>query len=46
MANLKIYKLVNFEGFLNLQILWLNNNKLADIKGLHKNFRLKELYLH
>ena len=32
--------------FMNLEVLWLNDNKLSKLKGLEHNFRLKQLYLH
>ena len=32
--------------FMNLEVLWLNDNKLSKVKGLEDNFRLKHLYLH
>lgn len=34
------------EHFINLEVLWINDNKLKSIHGLDKNFRLKELYAH
>ena len=30
----------------NLEVLWLNNNKLVSVTNLDANFRIKELYLH
>jgi Leucine-rich repeat (LRR) protein len=41
-----IEKLIRFEDFPNLEVLWLNDNKLVSIEGLDKNIRIKELYLH
>jgi hypothetical protein len=35
-----------YSKFINLSILWLNNNNLTDIRGLDDNIRLKYLYLH
>ena len=32
--------------FMNLEVLWLNDNKISKLKGLEHNFRLKQLYLH
>jgi hypothetical protein len=32
--------------FPNLEVLWLNGNKLSKLHGLDHNFRLKHLYLH
>ena len=36
--------LSNFKDFLNLQTVWLNNNKLTSLEGLEANFRIKHLY--
>jgi Leucine-rich repeat (LRR) protein len=41
-----IQMLVNFDHFKNLEVVWLNGNKLKTIEGLDSNFRIKELYLH
>ena len=30
----------------NLEVLWLNNNKLVSVTNLDANFRIKEFYLH
>jgi hypothetical protein len=35
-----------YSKFINLSILWLNNNNLSEIRGLEENVRLKYLYLH
>lgn len=40
-----ITRLGKFEQFENLEALWLNHNKLEEIKGLDCNFRLKILAL-
>jgi len=32
--------------FPNLEVLWLNDNRLSKLKGLDANFRIKHLYLH
>lgn len=32
--------------FPNLEVLWLNSNRLSKLQGLEHNFRLKHLYLH
>jgi hypothetical protein len=32
--------------FPNLEVLWLNGNRLSKLQGLEHNFRLKHLYLH
>ncbi len=37
---------MNFAIFENLETVWLNNNKLRDLKGLEENFRIKHLYVH
>lgn len=39
-----IEKLRGFEPFVNLECLWLNNNKLKKINNLDANFRIKALY--
>lgn len=36
----------SFKHFRNLEVLWLNGNKLLSLEGLDTNFRIKELYLH
>lgn len=41
-----IQKLIKFEDFPNLEVLWLNDNNLKSLQGLDKNIRIKELYLH
>ena len=38
-----IKRIGNFEGFTNLEVLWLNDNELEEITGLDANFRIKEL---
>ena len=45
LSNREINKLIKFEFFVNLEIVWLNNNFLSDLDGLKENFRLKEIYL-
>lgn len=37
--------LVNFQYFVNLEILWLNGNNLTKLEGLDSNTRIKELYI-
>jgi Leucine-rich repeat (LRR) protein len=32
--------------FPNLEVLWLNDNRISKLKGLEHNFRIKHLYLH
>jgi Leucine-rich repeat (LRR) protein len=44
LGGLKATLLVNFQHFPNLEILWLNNNRLTSLKGLEKNFRIKHLF--
>ncbi|KAL1499943.1 hypothetical protein AB1Y20_012624 [Prymnesium parvum] len=34
------------QRFPNLEVVWLNDNRLKKLKGLGQNFRIKELYLH
>ena len=46
MSHRGIQTLVNFDQFMNLEVLWLNGNNLKSVTGLDGNFRLKELYLH
>lgn len=41
-----ISKLKEFEKFISLDTLWLNNNRLSSIEGLEENFRIKNLFLH
>lgn len=41
-----IDRLIKFEEFPNLEVLWLNDNNLRSVEGLDNNFRIKELYLH
>jgi Leucine-rich repeat (LRR) protein len=33
-----------FDRFVNLEVLWCNNNKLTRLEGLDMNFRLKHIY--
>lgn len=46
LANKNITNLVDFNTFINLDTLWLNNNRLQSLDGLEDNFRIKSLYLH
>jgi Leucine-rich repeat (LRR) protein len=47
LANRNITFLGNdFQFFINLECLWLNDNKMTNIEGLESNFRIKSLYLH
>lgn len=41
-----IHRVIKFEEFPNLEVLWLNDNNLSSVEGLNNNFRIKELYLH
>lgn len=45
LAKRGIQQLKEFENFPNLEILYLNDNKLESIEGLDANFRVKNLYL-
>ncbi|MEW5305261.1 MAG: hypothetical protein WDW36_007816 [Sanguina aurantia] len=40
-----IEKLRGFESFVNLESLWLNNNRLKKVNNLEANFRIRTLYL-
>ena len=44
LGNRKITKLVHFEDFPNLEILWVNKNSLTSFEGLEKNFRIKHIF--
>ena len=46
MGRRSIQKLIRFEDFPNLEVLWLNDNNLRSVEGLDHNIRIKELYLH
>ncbi|QDZ24978.1 hypothetical protein HOP50_15g75210 [Chloropicon primus] len=46
LANQGIEEIHGFERLSNLEVLWLNNNKLVSVTNLDANFRIKELYLH
>ncbi len=41
-----IQALRDFESFVALSVLWLNDNQLENLEGLEENFRIKELYAH
>lgn len=41
-----IQRLHGFEHFVNLESLWLNNNRLQALNHLDANFRIRELYVH
>ena len=36
----------DFEMFSNLEVLWINDNRLSRLDGLSANFRIKTLYAH
>lgn len=42
----KITKLANFETFISLDTLWVNDNGLVSLMGLEQNIRLRHLYAH
>eukprot|EP00501_MAST-03F_sp_TOSAG23-6_P002147 GSMAST32.ASY1.ANO1.2245.1 assembled CDS len=46
MARRGITRLRNFEPFTNLEVLWLNDNRIRKLSGLDSNIRIKRLYLH
>mmetsp|Transcript_2261 Transcript_2261/g.7533 ORF Transcript_2261/g.7533 Transcript_2261/m.7533 type:complete len:568 (-) Transcript_2261:158-1861(-) len=46
LANKGIEFLWGFERFVNLEVLWINDNKLTSIDALDNNFRIKKLYAH
>jgi len=39
-----IEAITGFEKFVNLEVLWINGNKLKKINNLDSNFRIKRLY--
>lgn len=41
----QIEQLAGFERLVNLEVLWLNNNKLQAIANLNANIRIKSLYV-
>jgi hypothetical protein len=46
LARKGIEELCGFERFVNLESLWINDNRLVRITGLEKNFRIKSLFAH
>ena len=44
LSDRELTDLVNFEDFPNLEVVWLNNNKLKNLDPLHSNFRIKHVY--
>ena len=45
LGNQGIEILSQFEYFPNLEVLWLNDNRLQNVQNLDQNFRIKSLYL-
>lgn len=39
-------QLAGFERLVNLEVLWINDNKLVAINNLDSNIRIKQLYAH
>ncbi|KAF4132600.1 hypothetical protein GN958_ATG02690 [Phytophthora infestans] len=46
MANKRINKIANFDAFVNLDVLWINDNQIQEHDGLNGCFRLKQIYAH
>ena len=46
LADRRIQRLAGFDPFVNLEVLWLNNNRLTKLEELDTNVRLRELYAH
>ncbi|EEY61227.1 uncharacterized protein PITG_01483 [Phytophthora infestans T30-4] len=46
MANKRIDKIANFDAFVNLDVLWINDNQIQEHDGLNGCFRLKQIYAH
>eukprot|EP00878_Enallax_costatus_P030466 GHUV01033172.1.p1 GENE.GHUV01033172.1~~GHUV01033172.1.p1 ORF type:complete len:325 (+),score=76.76 GHUV01033172.1:262-1236(+) len=46
LANQGIEQLAGFERLVNLEVLWINDNKLVAINNLDTNTRIKQLYAH
>eukprot|EP00644_Phytophthora_capsici_P004604 jgi/Phyca11/110723/e_gw1.19.218.1 len=44
MASKRIDKIANFDAFVNLEVLWINDNQLQELDGLDCCFRIKQLY--
>ena len=45
LGNRNIDKIGQFETFKNLEVLWLNKNKIRTVSGLGENKRIRALYL-
>lgn len=43
LGNIGAESLANFGDFPNLETVWLNSNRLVDLQGLEKNYRIKHL---
>jgi len=46
MASKRIQVIAGFEPFVNLEVLWLNGNRLHFLEDLDTNVRVRELYAH
>jgi len=46
LGNRGIERLHGFEPLVNLEVLWVNGNKLRAVTHLDANVRLRELYVH
>lgn len=46
LAGKRFERLRDFDQLVNLEVLWINDNRLRFIDGLEHNFRIKELYAH
>jgi len=46
LAGRNITNIDNFSTFVNLEVLWLQNNRIRRIENLEENIRIKKLYLH
>ncbi|KAL3668966.1 hypothetical protein V7S43_006254 [Phytophthora oleae] len=44
MVNKRIDKIANFDAFVNLEVLWINDNQIQVLDGLDECFRIKQLY--
>ena len=46
MASKRIQVIAGFEPFVNLEVLWLNDNRLHFLEDLDTNVRVRELFVH
>ncbi|KAI9987437.1 hypothetical protein PInf_023476 [Phytophthora infestans] len=46
MANKRIDKIANFDAFVSLEVLWINDNQIQELDGQDGCFRLKQIYAH